>query len=1194
MKVRSTHAQPPAVTAESSAAPEEATHDRDRETERLRRELERLRLAASRDKGLLDAVLEHSPHGIIVCDRQGKLILQNPASERIWAGSASADNVSGWAKYRGFHPDGRPFEPEDWAMAECLRTGRTVEARRVDIQRFDDTPGHLLASSAPLYDARGEISGALSVFADVTRLEQTEAALEQSEHRYQQILDSVQDLVFSKDRNLRVTYANRATCNYYQMSAQELRGITDVAFNQREFTERYSKDDLHVLETGRTVEVLEEPNTHVSGEIRYFHTIKTPVFDRDGQVIEIVGVSREITERRRTERRLAAHHAVARIVAESSSVAEAMPEILAAIGEGLEWHWGAFWSLDSSSDALRCTDVWVARDVAAPSFEAASRAWHVERGAGLPGRAWETARPQWIADCTTDSDFPRRAAAVEDGLRGAFAFPVGIAGEAHGVFEFLHREVLVPDEPLLQMVATLGSQIGQFLTRTRAQQAVQESEAVKAAVLESALDGVVTIDETGAIREFNAAAERMFLLGRGDAIGRTLADLIVPERYRAAHSEGLARHLATGETRLLGNRVEIAALRADGTEFPVELAITPIRIGRQRLFTAFIRDISERQREAAQREFMVAAGDLFSSSLQYETILSRLVHLAVPRLADWCALALRDEHGQVRYTEIHHADPNKLAFARELHQRHPPDPESPRGTPAVLRTGQTEWAAALDDARLAAAAQDDEHLALLRSLGLKSYMIVPLAARGRVLAALTLVCAESGRHFTEADVRFVQDLARRAALSVDNAMLYREATRKAEALREETRALESLNRIGNTLAAELDLQKLVQAVTDTTTALSGAKFGAFFYNATGPNGQAYLLYTISGAPREAFARFPTPRNTALFGPTFAGEGVVRLDDVTKDPRYGRSAPHHGMPEGHLPVRSYLAIPVISRSGRVIGGLFFGHPEPGVFTERSERLIQGVAAQAAIAIDNAHLFEQAQRLIGALERSNAELDQFAYVASHDLKAPLRGIANLSQWMEEDLEDRITAEGREQMRLLRGRVNRLEALIEGILSYSRAGRTREPAQPVDVDALAREVIELLAPEPPARAEIEAQLPTIEAERVPLQQVLLNLVSNALKHAGRPDPHVKIAAREHDAEWEFAVTDDGQGIAREYHDKIWGIFQTLEPRDRVEGTGIGLSVVKKIIESRGGRIWLDSEPGQGATFHFTWPKRTEREAS
>lgn len=232
----------------------------------------------------------------------------------------------------------------------------------------------------------------------------------------------------------------------------------------------------------------------------------------------------------------------------------------------------------------------------------------------------------------------------------------------------------------------------------------------------------------------------------------------------------------------------------------------------------------------------------------------------------------------------------------------------------------------------------------------------------------------------------------------------------------------------------------------------------------------------------------------------------------------------------------------------------------------------------------------ERLIGALARSNQELDQFAYVASHDLKAPLRGIANLSQWIEEDLGENVPPDVLEKMALVRGRVQRLEALIDGILQYSRAGRVRSAIEQVDVDLLVKDVVELLAPPPEVAVTIEPGMPTIRTERTPLQQVFMNLISNAIKYNRRPGARITISSRDAGNMYAFSVTDNGPGIEPEYHDRIFGIFQTLESRDRVEGTGIGLSVVKKIVELNGGSITVRSALGEGATFMFEWPKTAE----
>ncbi|WP_420125157.1 PAS domain-containing sensor histidine kinase [Longimicrobium sp.] len=236
-------------------------------------------------------------------------------------------------------------------------------------------------------------------------------------------------------------------------------------------------------------------------------------------------------------------------------------------------------------------------------------------------------------------------------------------------------------------------------------------------------------------------------------------------------------------------------------------------------------------------------------------------------------------------------------------------------------------------------------------------------------------------------------------------------------------------------------------------------------------------------------------------------------------------------------------------------------------------------------------EELARLARALEVSNRELDQFAYVASHDLKAPLRGIANLSQWIEDDLADRFTEEAHQHMRLLRGRVHRMEALIDGILQYSRAGRTHEAPERIDTAALLDEVADLIAPPEGTRIVAHPGMPVVYTERTPLQQVFMNLVSNAVKYGG-PGVQVDVSAERDEDGHHFVVRDNGPGIAPEYHERIFAIFQTLAARDKVEGTGIGLSIVKKMVESRGGRVWLESAPGQGAAFHFLWPAQPAEE--
>ena len=223
----------------------------------------------------------------------------------------------------------------------------------------------------------------------------------------------------------------------------------------------------------------------------------------------------------------------------------------------------------------------------------------------------------------------------------------------------------------------------------------------------------------------------------------------------------------------------------------------------------------------------------------------------------------------------------------------------------------------------------------------------------------------------------------------------------------------------------------------------------------------------------------------------------------------------------------------------------------------------------------------------LEKINKELDQFAYVVSHDLKAPLRAINNLSQWIEEDLEGALEGETAQNFDLLRGRVNRMEALINGILEYSRAGRMKFNSQTVALNPFIDEIVQNLAPAANVKITIEPGMPSISTEKVALEQVFSNLISNAIKYNNSEAPIVNITFKELDRHYQFCVEDNGPGISPEFHDKIFVIFQTLQSRDKIESTGVGLAIVKKIVEDKNGTVWVDSDKGKGTRFYFTWHK-------
>nr|WP_320161014.1 ATP-binding protein [uncultured Methanoregula sp.] len=231
-------------------------------------------------------------------------------------------------------------------------------------------------------------------------------------------------------------------------------------------------------------------------------------------------------------------------------------------------------------------------------------------------------------------------------------------------------------------------------------------------------------------------------------------------------------------------------------------------------------------------------------------------------------------------------------------------------------------------------------------------------------------------------------------------------------------------------------------------------------------------------------------------------------------------------------------------------------------------------------------EQNAQLIRELEAANSELKDFAYIVSHDLKAPLRAIGSLSQWLYSDYKDKFDDDGKTQLDLLVNRVQRMQNLIEGILEYSRVGRVREQRDLVSLDAAVPEVIDSLSVPPHIAVTIDTPLPTVLYEKTRIRQVFSNLIGNAAKYMDKPAGEIHISCIQEGTFWKFSVRDNGPGIEERYFEKIFQIFQTLQPRDHVESTGIGLSIVKRIVEVNGGRIWVESEPGKGSIFYFTVP--------
>lgn len=457
-------------------------------------------------------------------------------------------------------------------------------------------------------------------------------------------------------------------------------------------------------------------------------------------------------------------------------------------------------------------------------------------------------------------------------------------------------------------------------------------------------------------------------------------------------------------------------------------------------------------------------------------------------------------------------------------------------------------------------------------------------------------------------------------LTTRNRELEREVTRRTDALREQTDVLRTLNETNAALAAELDLEKLVQRLVDAGRDVIGAVMGAFFYNVEMREGVAHADFAVSGVPRAAFAHYPLPRMTEVFRPTFHGESMLRSDDMLQDPRYGgNNGTHGGMPPGHPPVRSFLSSPVTGRDGQVIGGLLFGHAEPNRFTKEHEAVIARVANQAAIAITNARLYEAAQAEIEERRRAEAALAEaksraeaanrakstFLASMSHELRTPLNGILGYAQLLQRDRS--LTGDQRAGLNVIESSGRHLLTLINDVLDLSKieARKLEVEAAPFRLPKLLGSVADI------ARVQAEEKgltfafdapddLPVVvQGDERRLRQVLLNLLSNAVKFTERGA--VALRARvtrgseveERDTEerdalrLRFEVEDTGMGIAPEQAGVVFEAFeQARETGRHSEGTGLGLAISRRLAGMMGGTLHLASTSGQGSLFALEVP--------
>jgi PAS domain S-box-containing protein len=671
----------------------------------------------------------------------------------------------------------------------------------------------------------------------------------------------------------------------------------------------------------------------------------------------------------------------------------------------------------------------------------------------------------------------------------------------------------------------------------------EEAQLHLAAIVESSDDAIISKSLESIITSWNKGAEQIFGYTASEVVGRPITILIPPDRHY--EEDQIIAQLKQG------NRIEhyeTVRMRKDGKEINISLTVSPIKDPSGKIIGAskIARDITDRKRaeqklqESRDRlNLTLRAAHLgdwsWDAASDLVTLSERgaeIFGISVEQQLTWTEMRglLHEDEQELARTEVERCIAQRCDYDIEYRVWHQP-------------TTQWRW----------------------------------VAAKGRAVY--------NGGGIATGMLGIVQDITERK--------------QSREQLDEEREALKTINNLAQTLSGELDVEKLVQALTDAATEITGAQFGSFFYNVQDDRGASYMLYTLSGVPREHFAHFPMPRATDLFGPTFRGEGVIRIDDVKQDSRYGNNSPYYGMPKGHLPVTSYLAVPVISRSGEVIGGLFFGHSKPRVFTERHERIVTGLAGQAAIAMDNARLYEATLRARQEAETANRLKDEFLATVSHELRTPLNAILGWSRMLSSGKLDEPSVA--RAVETIERNAKAQGQIIEDILDVSRiiTGKLRLEVAPVEIAEAIEAAVDALRPTADARgvrlqAVLETKPNLVLGDANRLQQIVWNLLSNAIKFTPKGG-RVQVALSRINSHVEIQVSDTGQGISKKFLPYVFERFRQADssPSRSYGGLGLGLAIVRHLVELHGGNVTADSPgEGEGSTFTVRLPLAIMRE--
>jgi PAS domain S-box-containing protein len=686
--------------------------------------------------------------------------------------------------------------------------------------------------------------------------------------------------------------------------------------------------------------------------------------------------------------------------------------------------------------------------------------------------------------------------------------------------------------------------------RTRAETALRESREHLQRIADAlpVLIGYVDAEERFLFN--NRTCEDWFLMSRREMSGRPIRDILGPDAYGLVQphvAEALQGREATFEARIpfrSGTRYVHATHVPHWTEF-----------GNVAGFFLLVADITARKQAEEEAQFLSDTAKVLSESLEFEETLASVARFAVPRMADWCMIDMLTPSGELQRLEVAHADPLKKNLALELKQWGSVERDASEGSADVIRTGKSQAYYQLQEEQLRHVAHDERHLTVMRKLELKSALVVAIKARERIFGAITLAYAESGRHYAEQDLRIAEELALRAGLAVDNALLFRQAEEEIE---ERTHAQHALHE------SEERFRLMVERAQDYAIFIMDKEGRISNWN---PGAEHILGYTeaeVMGQP-----------GGIIFTPEDREKGMVEREiSVALDRGQAVDERWHMRKDGSRFWSSGFMIALRDQAGKLRG-----------FAKIMRDMTDSKKSEEAICRLNQDLERRVEKRTADLRDSNEQMEAFIYTVAHDLRAPLRAMQGFSQALMEDYAPQLNNEAQEYVHRVISSAQRMDHLIQDLLTYSRLSRTQISFEKVSLEQVTESVLSTFLSEVAtkrAHITVEHPLPNVTGHIGTLEHIVTNLIGNALKFvAPGVSPRVRIWAENQNDVIRLWIEDNGIGIPSQYHDRIFRVFERLHGAETYPGTGIGLAIVRKGIERMKGRVGVKSDAACGSQF-------------